>query len=210
MRRDEPLSEPLTRARFELGERRVVAQSVGQAPAQEPRRPDPGAGAASPPSAARCWCCPATPPGTKPSCAPAPAELGVAADIRFAGGSARGELEGLWALADAFVFPSLYEGFGLPVLEAMARGVPVACCDASSLPEVAGDAALLFDPRSEQAIVQAIERLLGEPALASELRAKGLARAREFTWARTARLTLQSYARALGFDGVPEAWGVSG
>ena len=112
-------------------------------------------------------------------------------------GSRGEELEGLWALADAFVLPSLYEGFGLPVLEAMHRGVPVACADASSLPEVAGDAALLFDPRDVAAIAASIERLLEDPALARSLRAKGLARVREFTWARTARLTLDSYARAL-------------
>ena len=71
-------------------------------------------------------------------------------------GSRATSCEGLWALADAFVFPSLYEGFGLPVLEAMARGVPVACSNASSLPEVAGDAALLFDPHDEGAIAAAI------------------------------------------------------
>ena len=76
------------------------------------------------------------------------------------------------------MFPSLYEGFGLPVLEAMARGVPVACSDASSLPEVAGDAALLFDPHSERAIREAIERLLSDEALAARLRERGLARAR--------------------------------
>ncbi len=69
--------------------------------------------------------------------------------MRFLGWLSGEELEGLWALAEAFVFPSLYEGFGLPVLEAMARGVPVACSNASSLPEVAGDAALLFDPQHE-------------------------------------------------------------
>ncbi len=124
-------------------------------------------------------------------------ELGVLADVRFEGWLSEGEIEGLWGLADAFVYPSLYEGFGLPVLEAMARGVPVACADTSSLPEVAGDAALLFDPRSEPAIAQAVERLLGDPGLARDLRERGLARAREFSWERTAQLTLASYARAL-------------
>jgi glycosyltransferase involved in cell wall biosynthesis len=104
----------------------------------------------------------------------------------------------LWTIADVFVFPSLYEGFGLPVLEAMARGVPVACSNASSLPEVAGDAALLFDPRDESAIAGAVERLLGDPDEAGRLRARGRERARSFTWERTARLVLDSYARALG------------
>lgn len=125
------------------------------------------------------------------------ATLGVAADVRLEGWLDQPEIEGLWALADAFVYPSLYEGFGLPVLEAMARSVPVACADASSLPEVAGDAALLFDPRSESSIAQAIERLLGDPSLARSLRERGLARARQFTWEQTARLTLDSYSRAL-------------
>ncbi|MHB8533470.1 MAG: glycosyltransferase, partial [Solirubrobacteraceae bacterium] len=79
-----------------------------------------------------------------------------------------------------------------------ARGVPVACSNASSLPEVAGEAALLFDPRDEAAIAEAIRRLLDEPALAERLRALGQARAKQFTWSRTAKLTLDSYARALG------------
>jgi len=96
------------------------------------------------------------------------------------------------------VYPSLYEGFGLPVLEAMSRGVPVACSDASSLPEVAGEAALMFDPHEQSAIAAALQRLLADSALAERLRASGLARAREFSWERTARLTLDSYARALG------------
>src|SRR5262249_39173143 len=92
------------------------------------------------------------------------------------------DLEGLYALATAFVSPSLAEGFGLPVLEAMARGVPVACSDATSLPEVAGDAALLFDPHDPQAIADALRRIPGE---AARLRAAGLARVAEFTWERT-------------------------
>lgn len=124
--------------------------------------------------------------------------LGVAEDVRFPPWLSNEELEGLWAIARAFVFPSLYEGFGLPVLEAMARGVPVACSNASSLPEVAGDAALLFDPRDEAAIAAALGRLLDDEPLRERLRALGTAQAQRFTWANTARLTLASYARAMG------------
>jgi len=76
--------------------------------------------------------------------------------------------------------------------------VPVACSNASSLPEVAGDGALLFEPDDESAIAVALQRLLEEPGLAERLRARGLARAREFSWERSARLTFDSYARALG------------
>ena len=128
-------------------------------------------------------------------------ELGLARDVRFMGWVSREELEGLWAIADAFVYPSLYEGFGLPVLEAMARGVPVACANASSLPEVAGDAALLFDPHSEGEIAAAIQRLLSEPQLARQLREVGARRAARFTWERTAQLTLASYGRAFAGAG---------
>src|SRR5206468_1433639 len=83
------------------------------------------------------------------------------------------DLEGLYALAAAFVFPSLAEGFGLPVLEAMARGVPVACSNASSLPEVAGDAVLYFHPTETKEIADAIERLVGDGELRERLRAAG-------------------------------------
>jgi glycosyltransferase involved in cell wall biosynthesis len=123
--------------------------------------------------------------------------LGLERDVRFANWVSDGELEGLWEAADAFVFPSLYEGFGLPVLEAMARGVPVACSNASSLPEVAGDAAILFEPHDEAAIAAAIERLLGDESEAARLRTAGLRRAGEFSWERTARATLEVYRRAL-------------
>jgi glycosyltransferase involved in cell wall biosynthesis len=125
------------------------------------------------------------------------AAVGVRDDVRLLGWVGESELEGLWALAEAFVFPSLYEGFGLPVLEAMARGVPVACSNASSLPEVAADAALLFDPHQPAAIADALRRLLDDRALSERLRAMGVRRVTEFTWERTARLTLESYARAL-------------
>jgi glycosyltransferase involved in cell wall biosynthesis len=134
------------------------------------------------------------------------AQLGVVDDVRMLGWLSGPDIEGLWGLASAFVFPSLYEGFGLPVLEAMARGVPVACSDAASLPEVAGDAALLFDGHDESAIAAAVQRLLGDPEEAERLRVAGRARAAEFTWQRTAQLTLASYARALGLDAVPPSW----
>jgi glycosyltransferase involved in cell wall biosynthesis len=123
--------------------------------------------------------------------------LGVAVDVRWPGWLSPTELEGLWRLTCAFVFPSLHEGFGLPVLEAMARGVPVACSNASSLPEVAGDAALLFDPRDPRSVADALRRLLVAGEDIERLRSAGYARAAHFTWERTARETLASYERAL-------------
>jgi glycosyltransferase involved in cell wall biosynthesis len=125
------------------------------------------------------------------------AAAGVEDEVRFLSWISPEELEGIWAVAQAFVYPSLYEGFGLPVLEAMARGVPVSCSNASSLPEVAGDAALLFDPHDESAIADSLLRLLSDPALCRDLRERGTARVERFTWERTARLTLESYARTL-------------
>ena len=124
-------------------------------------------------------------------------DLGIASDVRFLSWVEAAELEGLYALAACFVYPSLYEGFGLPVLEAMARGVPVACGDRSSLPEVAGDAALTFDPERVDAIAGAITRLLDDRELAERLRQRGRARARQFTWDATARGVLDAYDRTL-------------
>lgn len=92
-----------------------------------------------------------------------------------------------------FVFPSLYEGFGLTPLEAMACGAPVVCSNTSSLPEVAGDAALLFDPTDIQAIAETCARVLTNPSLQHQLRESGLRQAARFTWAETARRTLEVY-----------------
>lgn len=106
-------------------------------------------------------------------------------------------LEGLYRLSSCCAYPSLFEGFGIPVLEAMARGVPVACADATSLPEVAGDAALLFDPLNVDEIASAIERLLSDDALAAALRDRGLKRAALFTWEACAKGVLEVYDLAL-------------
>jgi alpha-1,3-rhamnosyl/mannosyltransferase len=100
------------------------------------------------------------------------------------------ELRALYAGASAFAYPSLYEGFGLPVLEAMAAGAPVVTSNVSSLPEVAGDAALLVDPHDAGAIGAALARLLGDRALAEDLRARGRVQAATYSWERTARETL--------------------
>jgi glycosyltransferase involved in cell wall biosynthesis len=114
----------------------------------------------------------------------------ASADIRFLGSLRADLLSRLYAGADAFAFPSLFEGFGLPVLEAMASGVPVACSNVSSIPEVAGDAAEMFDPSDPGAIADALGR---EARVAA-----GLARAATFSWQRTAEATREVLRRAAG------------
>jgi glycosyltransferase involved in cell wall biosynthesis len=128
-------------------------------------------------------------------------ELDLADDVRFLGWVDATDLEGLYAAAACFVLPSVFEGFGLPVLEAMARGLPVACSATGTLREVAGDAALTFDPESESAIAAAIDRLLTDAHEHERLRIAGRERAQRFTWAATAAATLSAYGRA----GVPAA-----
>jgi glycosyltransferase involved in cell wall biosynthesis len=97
----------------------------------------------------------------------------------------------------AFVLPSLYEGFGLPILEAMASGVPVVTSRGGALEEVAGDAAILVDPLDVEAIAAAIERALDDTSLRETLVQKGLARAAQFSWERTAKATLRVYEQAI-------------
>ncbi|MCD6290931.1 MAG: glycosyltransferase family 4 protein [Anaerolineae bacterium] len=106
---------------------------------------------------------------------------------------ARGDLADRFRQADLFVFPSRHEGFGLPVLEAMASGTPVITSTASSLPEVAGDAALLVNPDDVEALADAMRRVLTDRALWRRLREAGLARAKKFTWTKMARETVKVY-----------------
>jgi len=133
------------------------------------------------------------------------AQLGIADDIRLPDWLSDAEIEGLYALARVFVFPSLYEGFGLPVLEAMCRGVPVACSNASSLPEVAGDAALLFDPGDTGQIAAAIRRLLSDRELAAQLAARGKEQCARFSWKASAEGTIGAYKRALALGDTSKA-----
>lgn len=105
-------------------------------------------------------------------------------------------MPGLYSGARLFVFPSYYEGFGLPVLEAMACGTPVICSYASSLPEVAGDAALLVSPHHTSELADSMRRVLNSPALQVDLRQRGLQRVARFSWQQTALATWCAYERA--------------
>ncbi len=120
-------------------------------------------------------------------------ELGLEQRVHFLGRQPVEDIVCLYNAADLVVYPSLYEGFGLPVLEAMACGTPVACSRVSSLPEVAGDAAVLVEPLALEAWADAITRILSDRALWQALREKGLRRAAEFSWERAARETLAVY-----------------
>ncbi|MFN8176608.1 MAG: glycosyltransferase family 1 protein [bacterium] len=127
------------------------------------------------------------------------AELGapdLAHHVRTTGYVEPEDLPALYAGAEALVFPSLEEGFGLPVLEAMACGTPVIASDVGAVAEVAGDAAALVDPGSPESIANGILHVLTDPARSADLARRGLARAQCFSWEKTARETLASYERA--------------
>jgi glycosyltransferase involved in cell wall biosynthesis len=197
IRRVTPMAENEVRVRFELGDRAVILSLSAKRPHKNLLSLI-GALARVPAEVRPLLVMPGYPTEHEQELRERARMVGVQADVRFPPWVSESELEGLWAVTRGFIYPSLYEGFGLPVLEAMARGVPVACSNASSLPEIAGDAALMFDPGDEGAIASALQRLVSDAPLAEDLRARGLSRVREFTWERTARLTLDSYGRALG------------
>ena len=121
------------------------------------------------------------------------AELGIAERVKFLGYVQEADLRVLYSAAMLFVYPSIYEGFGLPPLEAMACGAPVITSNTSALPEVVGDDALLIDPHSSKALYQAMERVLSDDDLRSRMRQQSLARATLFSWERTAEETLAVY-----------------
>jgi glycosyltransferase involved in cell wall biosynthesis len=125
-------------------------------------------------------------------------ELGLADQVIFPGFVPGDELPEWYAAAMAFVYPSLFEGFGLPVLEAMACGTPVVCSRAPGVSEVAGDAALTFPPHDGMALAAALELVTGQPTVRQELAARGLAQAACFTWRRSAEATLAIYRRFSG------------
>jgi glycosyltransferase involved in cell wall biosynthesis len=119
--------------------------------------------------------------------------LGLQERVHFTDWVAQDDAPVMMNMAQVFIYPSLYEGFGLPPLEAMACGTPVICSNTSSLPEVVGDAGLLIDPHNVETMTQALERLLNDQALRQDLSARGLKQAAKFNWEQAARQTLAVY-----------------
>lgn len=124
-------------------------------------------------------------------------ELGLGDTVRFLPNVRDDELADLYRAATVFVYPSLYEGFGLPVLEAMSMGVPVVASNLTSVPEVAGNAALLADPRDEIRFAQTLLDALEDPGLRARLAEAGLRQSQRFSWERTASMTIEAYREAL-------------
>ena len=121
------------------------------------------------------------------------ADLGIAERVKFLGYVQEADLRVLYSAAKLFVYPSIYEGFGLPPLEAMACGAPVITSNTSALPEVVGDAAILIDPHNSETLCQAMQRVLCDDELRLRMRQQSRARATLFSWERTAEATLAVY-----------------
>ncbi|HEY8370830.1 MAG TPA: glycosyltransferase family 1 protein, partial [Thermodesulfobacteriota bacterium] len=130
---------------------------------------------------------------------------GTLGHVKYLGYVTDNELRALYDRASCFVYPSLYEGFGLPPLEAMACGCPVVASDTASLPEVCGPAALYCDPRAPQDIAAKIAAVMRSPGLRAEMRRRGFEQVRRFTWERCARMTLAVVEEAIGAASVPTA-----
>ncbi|MBI4562851.1 MAG: glycosyltransferase family 4 protein [Candidatus Rokubacteria bacterium] len=126
------------------------------------------------------------------------ADLGLRGDVVLLGHQPHSEMPCLYNGASAFVYPSLYEGFGSPLVEAMACGCPVATSNAAAMPEVVADAGKIFDPRNAESIAESLEEILTDPDLAVALRAGGLERARQFSWGKAAAETLAVYREVAG------------
>ena len=122
-------------------------------------------------------------------------ELGLGSEVVFTGSVAKEELVYLYNLADLFVYPSLYEGFGYPPLEAMACGCPVVASNVTSIPEVVGEAAVLIDPYDVEGMANAIGRVLLDEQLRAELIKKGFKQVKKFSWEKTAKETLEVYKK---------------
>ncbi|EKF84902.1 glycosyltransferase family 1 protein [Methanobacterium formicicum] len=125
-------------------------------------------------------------------------DLNITSEVFFMDYVPEEDLPAFYNLADLFVYPSLYEGFGLPPLEAMACGTPVVTSNTSSLPEVVGDAGIMVDPLDEEALASAMHRILSDEELQCELRERGISRARDFSWQKTAQKTWKVYQEVLG------------
>ncbi len=125
-------------------------------------------------------------------------DLGLRSRVTWTGALPFKDLAELYHRADLLVYPSFIEGFGFPPLEAMAVGTPVVASNASCLPEVLGDGALLVDPHDDAGFAMAVESVLTDQDVRQSLVARGMARARHFTWSRCAELTVAAYRRAAG------------
>jgi glycosyltransferase involved in cell wall biosynthesis len=122
---------------------------------------------------------------------------GITGRVLYPGRLSRTELQLLYAYADLFIFPSLYEGFGMPVLEAMACGAPVITSKTTALAEIAGDAAMLVDPTNAREMAQSMRQVIEDEALRASLKTKGLAQAKQYTWSQAAAQTCRLYASLL-------------
>jgi glycosyltransferase involved in cell wall biosynthesis len=188
-----PLAEGVVRAQLELGDARVVLCVAQKRPYKNLHRLVRALAAID---GDVVLVLPGAPTAYEDELRSLARELGVADRVRFPDWVSEEQLEGLYALSSVLVLPSLIEGFGLPVIEGMLRGVPVACSKIPALTEVAGDAALTFDPERQEEIDAAVRRLLEDRALAHTLAERGRERAQAFAWQRTGELSLAGYRRA--------------